>query len=364
MGICCASPVNMKVQQEIESTTASTQIEFEAGVRGRGKSEIKQYTTRSTMSYDTSPSTKASLELMGSNKSSSLPSNPDIKEESEQESSFTPSDDNAPPQSDLQIPEHKSEFQLRMEQRQSEIQDQRKQLRQLQSNTFEEQVAAQRSKSFKRLYDVWTEYASADGSTMDIEGLTAALAVFGMIINTHKEFQKHIFGKFDLDDEKVITYNDFSATMASFVGSTGHTDDDSLQTLFEIFDIDQDGYLKLEDVARILLTQNQIATVCTGSQQQEQETAVVYSKQQCLKQAAKMISRHQQSKQGTGQGQHKQLRDGRVHFEDFKVMMNRLTDHDMLIAHMKSVSMTHGSVNSVAFGERIKQILPDYQKSE
>jgi len=315
------------------------------------------------MSYDTAPSSKASLEMMGSNKSSSIgstPSNPDIKEESAQESSFTPSDDNALPSTDLQMPEHKSEFQLRMEQRQSEIEDQRNKLRQLQSNTFEEQVAAHRSKSFKRLYDVWTEFATKpDCDTMDIEGLTRALAVFGMIINTHSEFQKHIFSKFDLDGEQLITYNDFSATMASLVGSTGHTDDDSLQTLFEIFDIDQKGYLKLEDVARILLTQNQIAVVCTGSQQTE--STVKLSKQQCLKQAAKMIRNHQETRQRRGTNT---KRDGRVNFEDFKVMMNN-RDDDGLIAHMRTMtSLTHGSLDSVAFGDCIKQILPDYQKSE
>jgi len=357
--------VNMKVEQEIESCDVSPQTspgEFEAGaLRSRGQSQIKQYTVRSTMSYDTAPSGsagKASLELMGSNKSSSLPSNPDIKEESAQESSFTPSDDNALPSSDPEMPEHKSEFQLRMEQRQSQIQDERKKLKQLQSNTFEEQVAAHRSKSFKRLYDVWTEFAAPDGDTMDIEGLTRALAVFGMIINTHSEFQKHIFSKFDLDDEGVITYNDFSATMASFVGSTGHTDDDSLQTLFEMFDIDEDGYLKLEDVARVLLSQNQIAVVCTG---QTAEAKQKLSKQQCLKQAAKMIRNHQETRQRRGTNT---KRDGRVHFEDFKVMMNN-RDDDGLIAHMRTItSLTQGSLDSVAFGECIKQILPEYQQSQ
>lgn len=308
-------------------------------------------------------STKVPLEMMGSNKSSTAPSvnHPDIKEESE-EDSFTPSDDGtALPSADLEIPQHKSEFQLRMQQRQSEIQDERNKLKQLQSNTFSSQVAAHRSKSFQRLYDVWTEYASDDGATMDMEGLTRALAVFGMIINTHSEFQKHIFSKFDLDNETLITYNDFSATMASFVGSTGHTDDDSLQTLFEIFDIDEDGYLNLEDIARILLTQNQIAVVCTQQKSEERDGRAL-SRQQCLKTAAKMISRHQQTQRRATNSK----RDGRVHFEDFKTMMNDRTDHDMLIEHMRSVTAhsAFGSVDSVAFGECIKQILPDYQKSE
>ena len=84
---------------------------------------------------------------------------------------------------------------------------------------------------------------------MDISGLTKALAVFGMIIDADKNFQRHIFRKFDVDNEKEISYDDFSATIASFVGS--NTDDNSLQTLFEIFDVDQDGYLELDDMARV-----------------------------------------------------------------------------------------------------------------
>ena len=121
----------------------------------------------------------------------------------------------------------------------------------VQQNAFEQQVAVQQSKSYQRLYDVWEEYATTneEGTTMDIYGLTKALAVFGMIIDTDKDFQRHIFKKFDLDNEKEITYNDFSATIASSVGS--NIDDNASQTLFEIFDIDQDGYLELEDMARV-----------------------------------------------------------------------------------------------------------------
>ena len=66
--------------------------------------------------------------------------------------------------------------------------------------------------------------------------------------------------------------------MASFVGFNV-SDDNCLQTLFEIFDIDEDGYLRLEDFARIFLTQNQIAVVSTGGRQDS-----VYTKRQCLKQ--------------------------------------------------------------------------------
>jgi len=87
-----------------------------------------------------------------------------------------------------------------------------------------------------------------------LDGLSTAFAVFGMIIDTDNDFKNDISKKFDLDNEKEITYNDFSSTIASFVGS--NTDDDSLQTLFEIFDIDQDGYLELQDMARVALGNN------------------------------------------------------------------------------------------------------------
>lgn len=248
--------------------------------------------------------------------------------EIELEDSYTPEE----PLNGTAIETQLSEFQLKMEERKSELLRERQKLAQLQSNAFEKQVADQQKGSFKRLYDIWEEFATnQDGTTMNIHGLTKALAVFGMIIDTDKDFQRHIFKKFDLDNEKEITYNDFSATIASFVGS--NTDDDSLQTLFEIFDIDQDGYLELEDMARVLLAQNQIAVVVTG--QQLEATQVVYTKKQCIKQARRMVAEYDSE----------QFNDNKISFDEFQAMMNMRTEHDMMLDHIQapSISIQGGS---------------------
>ena len=62
-----------------------------------------------------------------------------------------------------------------------------------------------------------------------------------VIDNGDPAFRKRIFKKFDIDDEGHISWEDFSATMATFVGD--HTNEQSLQDLFEIYDLDQDGFL-------------------------------------------------------------------------------------------------------------------------
>jgi len=266
--------------------------------------------------------------------------------EIELEDSYTPDE----PIMTTQMTSTKSDFQIKMEERRSEILREKQKLAQLQQNAFEQQVAVQQSKSYKRLYDVWEEYATNEGTTMDIHGVTKALAVFGMIIDTDKDFQRHIFRKFDLDNEKEITYNDFSATIASFVGS--NTDDDALQTLFEIFDIDQDGYLELEDMARVLLAQNQITIVVTGQQSSESSKNVVYSKQQCLKQARRMVAEYDSE----------QFNDNKISFDEFKAMMNQRTENDMMIAHMQAPSestlILEGDGNENEYDKRKDTIPP------
>jgi len=283
----------------------------------------------------TEPQMSASTEIVTSDESPQ--SNPitdkeieDIKKEVdiELEESYTPDE----PVNGTQIEQQKSEFQIKMEQRQSELLAEKQKLAESVQNAFEQQVANQQKGQFKRLYDVWEEYATnQDGTTMNIHGLTKALAVFGMIIDTDKDFQRHIFKKFDLDNEKEITYNDFSATIASFVGS--NTDDDSLQTLFEIFDIDQDGYLELEDMARVLLAQNQMAVVVTG--QQSEQTQIRYTKKQCIKQARRMVAEYDSE----------EFNDNKISFDEFKAMMNSRTEEDMIIDHMTapSISVNGGS---------------------
>lgn len=241
-------------------------------------------------------------------------------------------DDDIPPST--QIETQLSEFQMKVEQRKSELLRQKQKLKELQQDAFDQQVAAQQSRNFKRLYDVWQEFATNDDLTMmNIDGLTKALSVFGMIIDTNRDFQKHIFMKFALDNVKEIDYNDFSATISSFVGSGG-CDDDSLQTLFEIFDIDEDGYLELEEMARILLAQNQMAVVVTGKQSQKNQQ--VYTKQQCLKQARRMIQNYDSQ----------QFNDNKISFEEFKIMMSTRTENDMMIDHMQAPSI---SLHDVTF---------------
>lgn len=279
-----------KLQKKVESYTKEERIEKTAGTAPTGKPSID--------------------------------SNSTPKRQSEAEQSYSPDDFDIP---NTELEEHKSNFQLKMEQRKSELLREKAKLAELQQSAFEKQVAAQQSRSYKRLYDVWEQYAtSTDGTTMNIEGLTKALAVFGMIIDSDRDLQRHIFRKFDADNKHEITYDDFSATIASFVGS--NTDDDSLQTLFEIFDNDQNGYLELEDMARILLAQNQIAIVVTG----QLENHTVYTKHQCLKQARRMVSEYDSD----------QFNDNKISFDEFKNMMTSRTEHDMIIDHMQAPSLS------------------------
>jgi len=243
------------------------------------------------------------------------------------EESFTPS---ATPQL---VDQNKSEFQLKMERKRSEMTERAHRLQILQRNAFDRQVEALQSKQYRRLYDVFNDYTKTPGGdTMDIDGLTSALAVFGMIIDTNSTFQRHIFSKFDLDNEAEIRFDDFSATMACFVGNCN--DAESLLTLFEIFDVDEDGYLRMEDFARIFLTQNQIAVVTTGGVQDS-----VYSKRQCLKQARKIMA----------QCDCVLTDDGRISFEQFQLMMTHRTETDMMIDHMTapSISMANASVSAI-----------------
>merc|ERR1719445_2976535 len=127
--------------------------------------------------------------------------------------------------------------------------------------------------------------------------------------------------------------------MSTFVMSN----DESLQTLFEIFDIDEDGYLRVEDFARIFLTQNQIAVVSTGGRQD-----TIYTKKQCLKQARRIMAQCDC-----------RTEDGRISFEQFKLMMHSRTEREMMLDHMTapSISVNNGTT-SVSTIPGIKSILP------
>lgn len=233
-------------------------------------------------------------------------------------------DENLP---DLDM-EQKSDFQVRMEQRRSEKGMEKQRLSKLQVSAFEQQVASQQLNGYRRLYDVWEEFSvDSDGQrTMDIDGLTGALKVFGMVIDINTSQRSHIWDKFDVDNENELTYSDFSATLASFVGSGAHdVDDHALQTIFEIFDCFETGFLEVEQIARILLTQAQLSVVLTG----QEKGQIVYSKAQCLKQARRMIEQFDSD----------EFQDNKISFDEFKNMFHGKTERDMLINSMRVPSV-------------------------
>jgi len=109
----------------------------------------------------------------------------------------------------------------------------------------------------------------------------------------------------------------------------------------------------LEDMARVLLAQNQIAVVVTG--QQLEATQVVYTKKQCIKQARRMVAEYDSE----------QFNDNKISFDEFQAMMNIRTEHDMMLDHiqapLKPVPGNPGQHNIPAFNadgtERAKWIL-------
>ena len=79
-----------------------------------------------------------------------------------------------------------------------------------------------------------------------------------MIIDTNTSFQSYIWSKFDLENEAEIRFDDFSSTLASLL----NLDDDSLQTLFEIFDIDEDGFLRYTQTECTVYTDTAMYIIC------------------------------------------------------------------------------------------------------
>jgi len=221
---------------------------------------------------------------------------------------------------DLNADEHRLKFQIQMEVAETEEKFERERKKHLRNETFDVQLKTQRSQRYDSLYQVFDRYAIGDEKDkMDIDGLSKALAVFGMVIDSDRDLQKFVLKKFDLDNNGEIDYNDFSSTMSAIIASQ---DDESLLLLFQIFDIDSDGYLELEDVARLLLSVNQIAVVATKGQQNK--SIISYTKRQCLKQANRLMK--QQNK---------------VSFEQFKDLMMNKTEKDLMIDHMVQPSISY-----------------------
>jgi len=319
MGACCSTPslpeaADSGVNDASQLEDKKQQALFQHHSNSNPSGSLKQYTTRTTLSFE--PTKTEECSCGGS--ALATPNMDNIMVEASVES-LTPSFP--------QIDDNKSEltdFQLKMEMKKLEKLESRRRLEELQMHAFDQQVKAMQSKQYQRLYDVFKEYSKdADVDTMDVDGLTSALKVFGMIIDTNTSFQSYIWSKFDLENEAEIRFDDFSSTLASLL----NLDDDSLQTLFEIFDIDEDGFLRLEDFARIFLSLNHISVVSTGSTQN-----VVYSKKQCRKQARKIIAECDC-----------QSGDGRISFKQFLLCMEHLkkeTQESMMIQHMTAPSIS------------------------
>jgi len=219
--------------------------------------------------------------------------------------------------------DQKSEFQMAMERRREELEDQKRRLTAKQSQLFLQQVDSMKRREYKGLFDVFSEFATGHSQkTLDIDGLADALTVFGMVIDSPSDpaFRRHIYKKFDIDNEGHITYDDFSATLATFVGN--NTDEKSLQDLFEIFDLDQDGCLSVDEIARLLLAQNHIMLVSTGSDLSAPSAAEPWSEGQCLKYAKRLIRSIDSKSAG--------FRDLKISFDNFLRMMSSRSNQLML----------------------------------
>ena len=135
-----------------------------------------------------------------------------------------------------------------------------------------------------------------------------------VIDNGDPAFRKHIFKKFDIDDEGHISWEDFSATMATFVGD--NKDEKALQDLFEIFDLDEDGCLTVDEIAALLLAQNHIMLVSTGNALSTESAREPWSEGQCMKYAKRLIHSINPSAAG--------FAEDKISFDNFlKMMLSR-----------------------------------------
>ena len=141
-----------------------------------------------------------------------------------------------------------------------------------------------------------------------------------VIDNGDPAFRKRIFKKFDIDDEGHISWADFSATMATFVGN--NTDEKSLQDLFEIYDLDQDGCLTVDEIAALLLAQNHIMLVSTGNELSANTNHTPWTEGQCLKYAKRLIL----SIDSTNTG----FAENKISFDNFLKMMSSRSNQLML----------------------------------
>eukprot|EP01084_Bolivina_argentea_P082261 148941_1 len=222
---------------------------------------------------------------------------------------------------DLTVDKDKLQFQINMQIHETDEKFERERIKQICDEIFDKQI--QNQHNFCSLYQVFKKYATNwNKDKMNIDGLTKAMAVFGLIIDVDKELQKLIWSKFDTENDKEIDFSDFSATMSSIITSK---DDDWLLLLFQIFDIDKDGYLTVHDIARVLLSENHFGVVATG-QDVHTLPEITYTRKMCLKQSKKFIQMHDKNE------------DDKVSFDEFKAMMINKTEKDWMIQFMEQPS--------------------------
>eukprot|EP01083_Nonionella_stella_P087062 242063_1 len=224
---------------------------------------------------------------------------------------------------DGEVPDdRKLEFQLKISEKKSQIEEDAKALAVLKQTSFEAQVLRQKSKAFVGLYELFEHHATNETKDkMNMNGVTAALKEFGMMIDINKNLQKFVYSKFDIDREGAIDYNDFMATISSLIGTK---DEETLLLMFQIFDCDEDGYLSTEDVARMLLAQNQMAVIVTGHA--SDTNTVTLSKKQCLKLALRILTKYDEKFNGS-----------KISFDEFKAMMMHFTTDTMMIDNMSGL---------------------------
>jgi len=221
---------------------------------------------------------------------------------------------------DLNGSDQRLQYQIKMEAQETEEKFEREKIKHQRTQTLKRQINRQQDQDFNTMYKIFAEYAIGQNKeTMDINGFIRALTHFGIEIENDSELQQLVFAEFTLDDQHEIDYNDFSSTLSMMVASK---QEKKLELLFKIFDMDKDGYLELEDLARMLLTQNQIAVVATGVQE---KCTIRYNKKQCLKQAKKLIAHHNGADN---------LDDSRITYKQFELIMKDKTERDMMIQHM------------------------------
>eukprot|EP01083_Nonionella_stella_P074115 200885_1 len=219
-------------------------------------------------------------------------------------------------QLDLTLDEKIVAFQIKMQFHETEQKLEREAIHQRRDEIFETQLKQQQSQQLDKLYTVFTRHAT--NGKLDMDAFVNALAVFGLMVDFDPALAQLVFHKFDIDNENEIDFFDFSSTMSELI--TSH-EEEELLLLFQIFDLNKDGYLDYVDIARILLTQNHFAVVATA-QDQKNLTQITYTKRQCLKQAKRRM-------QSNGLVDY-----NKISFVQFKQMMLGKTEKDMMIQWM------------------------------